>query len=426
MKLHTVDVAVIGAGTAGLSAQRAAQRAGKSALLIDRGPLGTTCARVGCMPSKLLIAAGDAAHAIEAAALFGVHAGPPRIDGPAVLQRVQRERDRFVSFVVADCEALLASGALIMGEARLVAPDLLQVGASTQVRFSGLVVATGTTPTIPGAFAALPRELLLTNDSVFELTDLPASVLVVGTGPIGLELGQALQRLGVRVTIVGNRGVVGPLKDEAVKAAALAAFRRELDVQPEYGFEEIAVGGEGVTMRYRSDDGTSKTGTWARVLVAAGRRGGQRVPATRVLPGHVLAAPSRVPRAIALSPTLSPRNGGTRGRLRANPGSSRCFPCPPPSVLTLPEPTPSAPRSCAHGHDPASDHSGRSSRTIDRCAGATIHVRATSGPVARDERGADDVRSGERGADERGSSGRTQGSRADAPSSVRCEDTGLA
>ena len=272
MKLHTVDVAVIGAGTAGLSAQRAAQRAGKSALLIDRGPLGTTCARVGCMPSKLLIAAGDAAHAIEAAALFGVHAGPPRIDGPAVLQRVQRERDRFVSFVVADCEALLASGALIMGEARLVAPDLLQVGASTQVRFSGLVVATGTTPTIPGAFAALPRELLLTNDSVFELTDLPASVLVVGTGPIGLELGQALQRLGVRVTIVGNRGVVGPLKDEAVKAAALAALRRELDVQPEYGFEEIAVGGEGVTMRYRSDDGTSKTGTWARVLVAAGRR----------------------------------------------------------------------------------------------------------------------------------------------------------
>jgi dihydrolipoamide dehydrogenase len=86
MQLHTVDVAVIGAGTAGLGAQRAARRAGRSALLIDRGPLGTTCARVGCMPSKLLIAAGEAAHAIEAAALFGVHAGPPRIDGPAVLE----------------------------------------------------------------------------------------------------------------------------------------------------------------------------------------------------------------------------------------------------------------------------------------------------------------------------------------------------
>lgn len=273
MKVHTVDVAVIGAGTAGLSAQRAARRAGKTALVIDRGPLGTTCARVGCMPSKLLIAAGEAAHAIAAAPLFGVHAGPPRVDGPAVMRRVQSERDRFVSFVVADCEALAASGGLIMGEARLIERDLLQVGESTQVRFkSGLVVATGTTPTIPGAYAALPRELVLTNDSVFELEDLPASVLVVGTGPIGLELGQALQRLGVRVTVVGNRGVVGPLKDEAVKRSALAALRRELDVQPQYALERIEAGGDGVTMRYRDDEGESRTGTWARVLVAAGRR----------------------------------------------------------------------------------------------------------------------------------------------------------
>ena len=272
MQLHTVDVAVIGAGTAGLGAQRAARRAGRSALLIDRGPLGTTCARVGCMPSKLLIAAGEAAHAIEAAALFGVHAGPPRIDGPAVLARVQRERDRFVSFVLADCEALAARGELIAGEARVIAPDLLQVGDSAQVRFRGLVVATGTVPTIPGAYAALPRELLLTNDSVFELSELPTSVLVVGAGAIGLELGQALHRLGVRVTIVGNRGVVGPLQDDAVKASALAALRRELEIDPQYVLEDIRPGGEGVTMRYRCDDNTVRTGTWARVLVAAGRR----------------------------------------------------------------------------------------------------------------------------------------------------------
>ena len=240
MQVHTVDVAVIGAGTAGLSAQRAARRAGKSALLIDRGPLGTTCARVGCMPSKLLIAAGEAAHAVTAAQLFGVYAEAPRIDGPAVLARVQRERDRFVSFVLADCEQLMARGELILGEARVVAPGLLQVGEEVQVRFGALVVATGTVAQIPGAYAALPRELLLTNDSVFELKALPASVLVVGTGAIGLELGQALHRLGVRVTIVGNRGVVGPLQDTTVKAAALAALRRELDVQPSYQFEAIA------------------------------------------------------------------------------------------------------------------------------------------------------------------------------------------
>ena len=272
MKLHTVDVAVIGAGTAGLTAQRAARKAGATALMIDRGPLGTTCARVGCMPSKLLIAAGEAAHAVHAAGMFGVHAGTPRIDGPAVLGRVRSERDRFVSFVLADCERLAAAGELLAGEARVIAPDLLQVGESMQVRFGGLVVATGTVPAIPAVFMALPRELLLTNEAVFELADLPASVLVVGAGPIGLELGQALQRLGVRVTIIGNRGVLGPLRDEAVKGAAYAALRRELELHTQYILEDIRVGGDGVTMRYRGDDGALRTGTWERVLVAAGRR----------------------------------------------------------------------------------------------------------------------------------------------------------
>src|SRR6187402_2672527 len=76
-----VDVAVIGAGTAGLAAYRAAKAAGKRAVIIEGGPYGTTCARVGCMPSKLLIAAAEAAHAIERAPGFGVHAGTPRVNG---------------------------------------------------------------------------------------------------------------------------------------------------------------------------------------------------------------------------------------------------------------------------------------------------------------------------------------------------------
>src|SRR4051812_25341582 len=91
-----VDVAVIGAGPAGLAAYRAARSHGKRVLLIEGGPYGTTCARVGCMPSKLLIAAAEAAHAIGAAPGFGVHAGPLRIDGKAVMAGVRAERDRFV------------------------------------------------------------------------------------------------------------------------------------------------------------------------------------------------------------------------------------------------------------------------------------------------------------------------------------------
>src|SRR5471030_1310148 len=101
MKTIQVDVAVIGGGTAGMTAQRAARLDGKRVVMIESGPYGTTCARVGCMPSKLLIAAAEAAHAVAAAPAFGVHVdGVIRIDGCEVMDRVRRERDRFVGFAL--------------------------------------------------------------------------------------------------------------------------------------------------------------------------------------------------------------------------------------------------------------------------------------------------------------------------------------
>jgi dihydrolipoamide dehydrogenase len=95
-----VDVAIIGAGTAGMTAYRSALAHTDNVVVVEHGPYGTTCARVGCMPSKLLIAAAEAAHGIELAPRFGVRAGPARIDGRAVMQRVRDERDRFVGFVL--------------------------------------------------------------------------------------------------------------------------------------------------------------------------------------------------------------------------------------------------------------------------------------------------------------------------------------
>ena len=114
MDIRSVDVAIIGAGTAGLVARREAERNGASTVLIESGPYGTMCARVGCMPSKLLIAAADLAHDVARAGEFGV-AVPAgvRVDGPAVLDRVRRERDRFAGFVVEDTEALPAEVRLL-------------------------------------------------------------------------------------------------------------------------------------------------------------------------------------------------------------------------------------------------------------------------------------------------------------------------
>src|SRR5258705_12577804 len=126
METRKVDVAVIGAGTAGLAAYRAAKAAGATTLLIEGGPYGTTCARVGCMPSKLLIAAAEAAHAVERAAGFGVHA-EARIDGREVMDRVRRERDRFVGFVIQGVEGIPAADRL-RGQAKFFSPNALDVG----------------------------------------------------------------------------------------------------------------------------------------------------------------------------------------------------------------------------------------------------------------------------------------------------------
>ena len=92
--VHEVDLCVIGAGSAGLAAFRAASKWTDSVVLVEGGEHGTTCARVGCMPSKLLIAAAEAAHSVEEAPRFGIHAASPSIDGTAVMDRVRRERDR--------------------------------------------------------------------------------------------------------------------------------------------------------------------------------------------------------------------------------------------------------------------------------------------------------------------------------------------
>lgn len=269
MKTLTFDVAIIGAGSAGMSAYRAVKAHGKTAVLIEGGPYGTTCARVGCMPSKLLIAAAEAAHAAEEAPGFGVHPGPVRIDGKQVMQRVRSERDRFVGFVVESVESIDPAERL-HGYARFVSPGCLQVGDDIQVMAERVVIATGSTPQIPPELRALGSRVI-TSDDIFERDDLPESVAVVGAGVIGLELGQALQRLGVRVALFGRSGRVAQLDDAAINQSAIDGIGADLDLRLNTSVVSARLVGEQVEFVSRDKDGHERTEHFQYVLAAAGR-----------------------------------------------------------------------------------------------------------------------------------------------------------
>lgn len=263
------DVVIIGTGSAGMSAYKAARRFTDSVLVIEGAFYGTTCARVGCMPSKLLIAAADAAYHSRHAGRFGVDAGPVRIDGQAVMARVRAERDRFVGFVVEDVENW-PEAHRVRGNARFVAPGELKLDDSTRILGDRIVIATGSRPNLPQPWEALGDRLIV-NDNVFDWQDLPRSVAVFGNGVIGLELAQALHRLGVRIKLFGRNGKVGPLTDPAIVAAARAAFSGEYRFAP--GTEVISVVREGASVLVTERiDGREVQERFDYLLAATGRR----------------------------------------------------------------------------------------------------------------------------------------------------------
>jgi dihydrolipoamide dehydrogenase len=258
-----LDVIIIGAGTAGLAALREVRRHTERFLVVNDGPYGTTCARVGCMPSKALIEAANAFHRRHAFDAFGIRGAEAlRIDVPAVLGRVRALRDRFVAGTL-EATATLGERS-IAGRARLVAPDRVEVGGRRYAA-KRIILATGSRPVVPDAWRAF-GERVLTTDTLFEQDDLPARIGVVGTGAVGVEIAQALARLGVAVTAFGlDKGLAG-LSDEAVDRALREQLRREFAIHTgapaqlsaTAGGIEIRSGGAAVVVE--------------RVIVATGRR----------------------------------------------------------------------------------------------------------------------------------------------------------
>lgn len=269
MKNIKVDVAVIGAGTAGLFARHYAAKAGARTIILDPGPLGTTCARVGCMPSKLLIAAAEAAHAARHAGAYGVKARVS-VDTVQVMKTVRKGRDNFVGSMAEEYRELRKKKLLLDERAVFTGPRTLLAGENT-IEFKAAVVATGSVTVVPEPYRAYP-DFLLTRENIFELKKLPASVLVVGAGLIGLELGQAMARLGTRVTVLGLDRLAGPLTDPALREEAIKLFSREMDFCPHHVLTGLKREGKLLRVSYRDASGKARSGRFEKVLMAAGQR----------------------------------------------------------------------------------------------------------------------------------------------------------
>ncbi|SNY52563.1 dihydrolipoamide dehydrogenase [Arsukibacterium tuosuense] len=264
-----VDVAIIGAGTAGLTAYNAARKHTDKLVLIESGSYGTTCARVGCMPSKLLIAAAERAHDAANSGLFGIQINDIVIDSEQVLKRVRQERDNFVGSVLKSMQAI-ADDHKLKGPARFLAPGLLAVGETTEIAAKRIVIATGSSPVIPEMFQGLGKRLL-TTDNLFELPALPKNIAVFGAGAIGLELGQALSRLGVDVYLFGRSGAVAGIADKEIRDYARQYFNKEFYLDTDADVTDISAVTDGVSISFTHRDKGPVTGLFDYVLLATGR-----------------------------------------------------------------------------------------------------------------------------------------------------------
>lgn len=225
------DVLIIGAGTAGLSALREVRKKTDRYLLVNDGPFGTTCARVGCMPSKVLIEAANAFHQRHRFEAFGIrHADRLAVDLPAVMTRVRRLRDFYVSSTLKLTDEL--GERVIQGKARLLGPQRVEINGE-EFDCKRIIIATGSRPVIPSDWQGMGDQIL-TTDSLFEQTDFRPRIAVIGMGPVGIEIAQAMSRLGLTVSGFGSDKQLAGLSDERVNEQLLSRLQQEFAIHLGY------------------------------------------------------------------------------------------------------------------------------------------------------------------------------------------------
>ena len=263
------DLCVIGAGSGGLSVAAGAVQMGASVVLVEKGEMGGDCLNAGCVPSKALVAAACAAQAVRDARFFGVHAPAPGIRFGEVHAHVHG-----VIAAIAPHDSVERFEGLgvhvIRAAAHFAGPDVVEAGGE-RIRARRFVVATGSraaVPPIPG----LEEAGYLTNETIFGLAQCPGHLLVVGGGPVGVEMAQAFRRLGARVTLVEKASILPRDEPEAVEVVRAALRRDGVALLESTGLRSLRREGDRVVATLDADGPDGRRIEASHVLAAAGRR----------------------------------------------------------------------------------------------------------------------------------------------------------
>lgn len=262
--VHDVDLCVIGAGSAGLSTAYGAAHLGRSVVLFERENMGGDCLNTGCVPSKALIKAAKVAHDRRHGAEFGITPVEPEIDFQAVKAHIQGVIDQIAP--VDSVERYEGFGVTVLTEDARFEDEKTIVSDNHIVRAKRIVIAAGSrasAPPIPG----LSDVPYLTNETIFQVPTLPKHLLIIGSGPIGLEMGQSFRRLGAKVTIIDIAEPLGRSDPDHAKVLIDALKAEGVDFRAPAKTKLISKTAR--TIKIEFEDGETITGS--HLLVAAGR-----------------------------------------------------------------------------------------------------------------------------------------------------------
>ncbi|MGI9435043.1 MAG: dihydrolipoyl dehydrogenase family protein, partial [Geminicoccaceae bacterium] len=262
------DIAIIGAGSGGLSVAAGAAQMGAKVVLIEKGKMGGDCLNYGCVPSKALIAAGEAAETVRTSGKFGVNGHEPDIDFTKVNGHVHdviagiAPHDSVERFEELGVQVIQAAG-------RFISPTEIEAGAQ-RIKARRFVIATGSSAFIP-PLPGLDDVPYLTNETIFSLTDAPEHLIVVGGGPIGIEMAQAHRRLGVEVTLIEGGTIMGKDDPDAVAVVRRRLIDEGVVLREGAKVESVVPRGNGVSVLV-SQGGQSAPVDGSHLLLAVGRR----------------------------------------------------------------------------------------------------------------------------------------------------------